>query len=75
MSAPSLPVSWRRWIPLLAVLVLGVLLGVGLGLKPPVFLKRGDVMTLDGGVLGTQRQQVRHQPLKSILQAQCAAHW
>ncbi|MGD9942866.1 MAG: fumarylacetoacetate hydrolase family protein [Burkholderiaceae bacterium] len=32
--------------------------GVGLGMKPPVFLKRGDVMTLDGGILGTQRQQV-----------------
>lgn len=32
--------------------------GVGLGMKPPVFLQRGDVMTLDGGILGTQRQQV-----------------
>ncbi len=33
--------------------------GVGLGVKPtPVFLKRGDVMTLSAGVLGTQRQQV-----------------
>jgi len=32
--------------------------GVGLGMKPPRFLKRGDVMTLDAGVLGTQRQQV-----------------
>jgi cytochrome c biogenesis protein CcmG, thiol:disulfide interchange protein DsbE len=27
-------VSWRRWTPLLAVLALGVLLGVGLGLNP-----------------------------------------
>ena len=34
--------------------------GVGLGVKPtPVFLKRGDVMTLSAGALGTQRQQVR----------------
>ena len=34
--------------------------GVGLGVKPtPVFLRRGDVMTLNAGVLGTQRQQVR----------------
>ena len=33
--------------------------GVGLGAKPtPVFLKRGDVMTLSAGVLGAQRQQV-----------------
>jgi len=32
--------------------------GVGLGMKPPMFLKRGDVMTLSAGVLGTQRQQV-----------------
>ena len=33
--------------------------GVGLGVKPtPVFLKRGDVMTLAAGPLGTQRQQV-----------------
>ena len=40
------------------MIVTGTPAGVGLGLKPPVFLKRGDVMTLDGGVLGTQRQQV-----------------
>ena len=34
--------------------------GVGLGAKPsPVFLKRGDLMTLNAGPLGTQRQQVR----------------
>ena len=33
--------------------------GVGLGVKPtPVFLRRGDVMTLNAGPLGTQRQQV-----------------
>ena len=32
--------------------------GVGLGLKPPVFLKPGDVMTLGIEGLGQQRQQV-----------------
>lgn len=32
--------------------------GVGMGLKPPVYLKAGDVMELDGGVLGRQRQRV-----------------
>jgi len=33
--------------------------GVGLGMKPsPQFLKRGDVMTLSAGPLGTQRQRV-----------------
>ena len=33
--------------------------GVGLGMKPtPQFLRRGDVMTLSGGPLGTQRQRV-----------------
>jgi 2,4-didehydro-3-deoxy-L-rhamnonate hydrolase len=31
--------------------------GVGLGQKPPVFLKEGDVMTLGSDLLGTQRQQ------------------
>ena len=33
--------------------------GVGLGAKPtPVFLRRGDVMTLTAGPLGSQRQRV-----------------
>jgi 2-keto-4-pentenoate hydratase/2-oxohepta-3-ene-1,7-dioic acid hydratase in catechol pathway len=40
------------------VIVTGTPSGVGLGMKPPQFLKRGDVMTLDGGVLGKQRQRV-----------------
>jgi 2-keto-4-pentenoate hydratase/2-oxohepta-3-ene-1,7-dioic acid hydratase in catechol pathway len=31
--------------------------GVGLGQRPPVFLKDGDVMTLGSDLLGTQRQQ------------------
>jgi 2,4-didehydro-3-deoxy-L-rhamnonate hydrolase len=40
------------------VIVTGTPEGVGLGMKPPLFLKRGDVMELDGGILGTQRQRV-----------------
>lgn len=32
--------------------------GVGLGHKPPLFLKAGDVMTLGSKLLGTQRQQI-----------------
>ena len=40
------------------VIVTGTPEGVGLGMKPQVFLKRGDVMELDGGVLGSQRQTV-----------------
>jgi 2,4-diketo-3-deoxy-L-fuconate hydrolase len=40
------------------VIVTGTPEGVGLGMKPPVFLKRGDVMELEGGVLGQQRQKV-----------------
>jgi 2,4-diketo-3-deoxy-L-fuconate hydrolase len=41
------------------VVITGTPEGVGLGVKPtPVFLKRGDVMTLSAGPLGTQRQCV-----------------
>ncbi|MBS0454886.1 MAG: fumarylacetoacetate hydrolase family protein [Proteobacteria bacterium] len=41
------------------VVITGTPQGVGLGIKPtPVFLKRGDVMTLSAGPLGTQRQKV-----------------
>jgi 2,4-didehydro-3-deoxy-L-rhamnonate hydrolase len=40
------------------VIVTGTPEGVGLGMKPPQFLKRGDVMELDGGILGAQRQKV-----------------
>ena len=32
--------------------------GIGAGMKPPQFLKRGDVMELDGGILGVQRQRI-----------------
>lgn len=41
------------------VVITGTPEGVGLGVKPaPIFLKRGDVMTLSAGPLGTQRQRV-----------------
>jgi 2-keto-4-pentenoate hydratase/2-oxohepta-3-ene-1,7-dioic acid hydratase in catechol pathway len=40
------------------VIVTGTPSGVGLGFKPPVFLKVGDTVTLSGAGLGTQRQQV-----------------
>jgi len=40
------------------VIVTGTPEGVGVGMKPPLFLKRGDVMELDGSVLGAQRQKV-----------------
>jgi 2-keto-4-pentenoate hydratase/2-oxohepta-3-ene-1,7-dioic acid hydratase in catechol pathway len=32
--------------------------GVGLGMKPPKYLKKGDVMTLGIAGLGEQRQEV-----------------
>lgn len=41
------------------VVITGTPAGVGLGMKPPVFLQRGDVMALSAGPLGTQRQLVR----------------
>ena len=41
------------------VVTTGTPAGVGMGMKPPVFLQRGDVMSLDGGPLGVQRQRVR----------------
>jgi 2-keto-4-pentenoate hydratase/2-oxohepta-3-ene-1,7-dioic acid hydratase in catechol pathway len=40
------------------VVITGTPSGVGLGMKPPQFLQRGDVMVLEGGPLGTQRQQI-----------------
>lgn len=41
------------------VVITGTPEGVGLGVKPtPVFLRRGDVMQLSAGPLGTQRQRV-----------------
>ena len=41
------------------VVITGTPEGVGLGIKPtPVFLKRGDIMSLSAGLLGTQRQRV-----------------
>ena len=40
------------------VITTGTPPGVGMGMKPPVFLKRGDVLTLAVEGLGTQRQLV-----------------
>ncbi len=40
------------------VITTGTPPGVGMGMKPPVFLKRGDVLTLGVQGLGTQRQLV-----------------
>ena len=40
------------------VVITGTPEGVGLGMKPPQALKRGDVMVLNAGPLGTQRQSV-----------------
>jgi 2-keto-4-pentenoate hydratase/2-oxohepta-3-ene-1,7-dioic acid hydratase in catechol pathway len=40
------------------VITTGTPPGVGLGMKPPVFLKKGDVMTLGIEGLGEQRQEV-----------------
>jgi 2,4-didehydro-3-deoxy-L-rhamnonate hydrolase len=40
------------------VVLTGTPEGVGAAMQPPQFLKRGDVLDLDGGVLGSQRQQV-----------------
>ena len=40
------------------VVITGTPEGVGLGMKPPQFLKRGDIIELDGGVLGSQRQKI-----------------
>ena len=41
------------------VIITGTPAGVGLGMKPPQFLKKNDVITLSGGILGTQKQHVR----------------
>jgi 2-keto-4-pentenoate hydratase/2-oxohepta-3-ene-1,7-dioic acid hydratase in catechol pathway len=40
------------------LVITGTPAGVGLGMKPPQFLKAGDVMQLSAGVLGTQTQRV-----------------
>lgn len=41
------------------IVITGTPSGVGSGMKPPQFLKRGDLITLNGGLLGTQKQHVR----------------
>jgi 2-keto-4-pentenoate hydratase/2-oxohepta-3-ene-1,7-dioic acid hydratase in catechol pathway len=40
------------------VIITGTPPGVGLGMKPPTFLKAGDVVTLGIEKLGEQRQKV-----------------
>lgn len=40
------------------LVITGTPAGVGLGMKPPQFLRAGDEMTLDGGPLGRQVQRV-----------------
>jgi len=40
------------------LVITGTPAGVGLGMKPPKFLNRGDVMELSAGPLGKQRQRV-----------------
>ncbi len=40
------------------IVATGTPAGVGAGMKPPLFLKRGDVIELSGGILGSQRQRV-----------------
>ncbi|PZQ78463.1 Ureidoglycolate lyase [Xylophilus ampelinus] len=45
------------------VIMTGTPQGVGLGMKPPQYLRAGDRMELDGGPLGTQTQLVVSTPL------------
>lgn len=40
------------------VVLTGTPAGVGMGRQPPRYLQPGDMLTLDGGALGTQRQRV-----------------
>ena len=40
------------------IITTGTPSGVGMGMKPPQYLKAGDVVTLGVGGLGEQRQQV-----------------
>ena len=40
------------------VITTGTPPGVGMGMKPPLFLKKGDVMALGIDGLGEQRQEV-----------------
>lgn len=44
------------------VITTGTPPGVGMGMKPPVFLKPGDIVTLGGTHLGEQRQTIRAAP-------------
>ncbi|KQT69945.1 MULTISPECIES: fumarylacetoacetate hydrolase family protein [unclassified Aureimonas] len=44
------------------VITTGTPPGVGMGMKPPTFLKEGDIVSLGGAGLGEQRQTVRATP-------------
>ncbi len=46
------------------VIATGTPPGVGMGHKPPLYLKAGDVLTLGGGCLGKQRQTVVDSPVQ-----------
>lgn len=40
------------------VILTGTPEGVGMGQRPPVYLRRGDTVELSGGILGTQTQRI-----------------
>jgi len=40
------------------IVITGTPAGVGLGMKPPAFLKKGDVISLESDLLGTQKQKI-----------------
>jgi 2-keto-4-pentenoate hydratase/2-oxohepta-3-ene-1,7-dioic acid hydratase in catechol pathway len=40
------------------VVITGTPAGVGMGMKPPRYLRHGDVVTASAGILGSQRQRV-----------------
>lgn len=48
------------------VIATGTPPGVGMGHKPPLYLKAGDVMTLGGSRLGEQRQTVVDSPVEDL---------
>jgi 2-keto-4-pentenoate hydratase/2-oxohepta-3-ene-1,7-dioic acid hydratase in catechol pathway len=70
-SAATIVSYVSRFMTLLPgdIITTGTPPGVGLGMKPPVFLKAGDVMTLGVQGLGGQRQKVvpfRHESSRSV---------
>ena len=55
-------ISQFMWLMPGDVITTGTPPGVGMGMKPPVFLKPGDIVTLGGTHLGEQRQTIRAAP-------------